>query len=428
MRDLIILVMAIVLVGVRFWWEVGHRQTYEPGQRVRLEGRIAIEPETAGWSQTLSLGDFWVEVPLWPIYEAGERVTVVGVVKANISANRGNPFIPKKTVITATSVEMTSRREGLAGLVLAVRRKADQITKEVLPDPQAGLLSGIVWGGRQGLPREFLDELKRTGTMHVVAASGMNVTLVAQFLISSLVVLLTRRRAIIVGISGILIYVVAAGGMGQPSVVRAGIMATVYLLAQFFGRQYEGLRLLIGVGVVMLIINPFWVFEIGWQLSIAATAGLMIFGTWQGEIWIKKMPSPAKVRIWSLIESDFKTSVAATLATLPVMVGNFGQLSVVAPLVNGLVLWVVAPLMTIGLLILPLGLIWLPLAQVVAWAGWAMLSYFVYLIDFFGKLPWAAIEGISFPWWLGVGYYGLVAAWFIRGRVESKTRHGLRAE
>lgn len=379
---------------------------YTYGQELRVTGRISQEPAISSWKQTFQMAEFTVEAPKWPSYVAGEKLLVEGVVKESLRSKGSFSWLPERQTLVAKRIEVVDRNVGLVGRVMGIRSRAEAIYQNLLPEPQASLLSGIVWGGRQGLPDELLLALKRTSTMHVVAASGMNVTLVAGFFVSSLVVLLTREWAIVVGILGIMAYVIAAGGLSQPSVVRAGVMATAFLLAQFFGRQYDGFRFLIGTGVLMLVINPFWLFEIGWQLSMAATGGLMVMsslasGGPEGRMTDRKKSG----KLWGLLQGDFGVSLAAALATLPIMVGNFGQLSIVAPLVNALVLWTVAPLMMIGFLILIVGLIWLPLAGVISFVAWGMLSYFVFLVEIFGRLPWAAVEGISIPSWFGAGYY-----------------------
>jgi competence protein ComEC len=398
----LLLVLGVLVIGFRLWWVVGHAPTYQVGQTVRVTGRIAGEPKVTNWSQIFTVGDFQVTASPTVEYHWGDRVEVIGVVIVN-NTRRG-------IGIKAESVRFLGSAGSLAPFRLV--EKAAWVYRQVLPEPQASLLLGIVWGGNWQLPSSFYQSLQNSGTMHVIAASGMNVTLVAGFIISSLVVLLPRKWAVPVGIFGIWFYVTAAGA--TASVVRAGIMAAAMLIAQFFGRQYEAMRFLVLVGFVMLAVNPLWLFDIGWQLSVAATAGLVMVG-------YRQVQAPAGW-LGGMAIGDFRTSLVAILATLPIMLANFGRLSLIAPLVNALVLWTIAPLMVLGLVILFSGLIWLPLAQVVGWVTWVMLSFFIKVIEVGGGWQWAAISGLAIPWWLGVGYY-LGLLWVVRKRLYNNPDH-----
>ena len=123
------------------------------------------------------------------------------------------------------------------------------------------------------MPDEFHRLLRDTGTLHVIAASGMNVTIVAAVLMMFLVKLFARRAAIILAILGIIFYCFLAGA--SPPVVRAAIMGTVAYVAGFLGRERDGLVILVGSAMLMLLVNPWYIFDIGWQLSFAATGGIL---------------------------------------------------------------------------------------------------------------------------------------------------------
>lgn len=424
MRDLFLLAGGISLILLRFWFGGNQKLVYTPGQSVHLVGRIVQEPRVQDWQQSFLLGKFEVVTSRWPEFHFGDKVEVAGKI---IQAEN----LPSGTLygLEATEVRLLGKGVSLF-LPYTLRVKAEEIYQKVLPEPQASLLLGIVWGGQGGLTKELSAALKSSGTTHVVAASGMNVTMVAGFLLGALVIFLPKGWAIPLALLVIWGYVLAAGG--TPSVVRAGIMAVVFYLAQVFGRQYNGVRILVGTAILMLLVSPRWLFDVGWQLSVAATAGLLTMGKVsrdsQGEslrrqgLSFKSQGLPVVGGVWKLVVGDFRTSLVALLATLPILVANFGRLSVLAPLVNALVLWTIAPLMVIGFLVVIVGLIWLPLAQVTGWAAWALLSYFIWVVEFFGKMNWASLEGLRVSWWWGVGYYMILGAALILTKVKIARR------
>ena len=265
----------------------------------------------------------------------------------------------------------------------------------------------------------LVESLRRTGTLHIVAASGMNVTMGAGFLMYFLLLFISRRWAVWVGILVILVYVLAAGL--SASVVRAGIMASLLFISQFFGRQYQSFRIFVMTIAMMLFVKPLWLFDIGWQLSVAATAGLLFLHPRLTSL-SRLSPSPQSRnrgnpsspgnlcqsvlrRLWSLIAADFYISLAALLATGPIILVNFGSLSLLAPLINALVLWLIGPLMVIGFLMALGG----PFATVLSWLAYLLLSLFVTLIQFFGRLAVAIFEGWRVHWFFGLLYYlGLI--------------------
>lgn len=233
-----------------------------------------------------------------------------------------------------------------------------------LPEPMASLAAGILLGIKRQMPRDFYDALINTGTLHIVAASGYNVSIVAVVLMGILAKVVSRGTGIAIALLGISAYVFVAGG--SASIVRAGVMGSLTLIAYYYGRPSEARRLLWVTVGLMLLYNPLYIVDIGFQLSAVATAGLLYL-----EPWMKRLP-----QIKFLSEYLYPT-LAATIATLPVILYHFGRVSWISPLVNILVLPVVPLIMgmTSGILIF---------GQVVAWLAYPILAYMVWVIRLFG--------------------------------------------
>lgn len=304
-----------------------------------------------------------------------------------------------------------------------LRVQIETYYKTVLGEPYAGLLSGIVLGTQTQMSEELYLALARTGTMHVVAASGFNITLVAGALMGVLLLWLPRKAASWGTMLGIVGYVLLSGA--GPSVVRAGIMGGLAMIAQVWGRPYTAKWTLIITALLMLILWPWLLNGVSFQLSVAATAGL-VWG--EGKIRkvlqvdkLLKVEKSSKMKGNSVIEGvgkDLSTTTAATLATLPITAVTFGQISLIAPLVNTLVLWLVPPMMVLGGASAILSFIWAPLGQVAAWLTWPLLYTFVVLVEGFSQISWAllTIQGLS--WWWGIGWWCLLMAWWGKDRVE----------
>ena len=124
------------------------------------------------------------------------------------------------------------------------------------------------------MPESFWEKLKSTGTAHVVVASGTNVTMTVGFLVGILTTFLKRRTAIWITLLGILIYVTISGF--DAPIVRAGIMGSILLLGQEKGRVASSWRVLIYSGLIMLLIKPIWITDLGFILSFVATISLML--------------------------------------------------------------------------------------------------------------------------------------------------------
>jgi len=241
------------------------------------------------------------------------------------------------------------------------------------------------------MSKDFQQDLRKTGTIHIVVASGYNISVIAGLLISVILRFTKRQFALFLSFFVILAYTLMTGA--EPPVVRAAIMGSLTFLAQFLGREKDAWRALVFAAAAILLVNPLLLFDLGFQLSFLATAGILAFG---GE---KE----------SLIGNDLRTTLAAQAGVLPILLSNFGQISVLSPLINILVLFVVPLIMILGLIIAFFGLLWHPLAQIASWFAWVPLTYFIKVVEWFGNFPWVSFEVGKISFWWGIGYYLFLA-------------------
>lgn len=324
------------------------------GTKIKITGTLHQEPRIVGNLQKFSLVGIEIKTWKYPEYHYGDKLLVTGVIKEN------------SLEFPEIETEEERRRKGeVLVWINRLRLKIESTYRRTLPEPQASLLSGIVLGSKSGMPYDFYQALRQTGTLHVVVASGMNVSILAGTLISFLVLFISRRIAVILSFILIWFYVVLAGA--EIPVIRAGIMGTLTFLAQGLGREEDAWR---GLGLaagILLFQNPQNLFDLGFQLSFAATFGILFFGPTFSRLF---SGVPKQIRF------DLSQTLGAQIVTLPIIVLNFGYYSPLSPLVNFLVVSILPWIMRLGLLVAFGG-------QIFAWLTLPFLTYFVWIVKLF---------------------------------------------
>lgn len=278
-----------------------------------------------------------------------------------------------------------------------------ETTNRLLNDPQAALLNGVLFGSQTAkLPQDFVQALKITGMMHVVAVSGQNLSILAGF-VAKFGQLFGGRISLAVQALGIIGYVFLVGG--TASVIRSGIMALIVLFAVATRRQKDAGRALVLAVVGMVVVHPDFLIDIGWQLSVLATAGI---------IWLEPVLSYRLSFIPEKIRPIVSISLAAQAMTWPVILYYFGTFSLIALPVNILAVWSVPWSMALGALAVLTAQIWFYLGLVSAWLAWVPLTYFVTLVDLAAKIPLASFQILGFPIGLAIIYYAFVSWWALQ--------------
>lgn len=249
------------------------------------------------------------------------------------------------------------------------------VINQVLPEPHAGLLSGILFGTKAALSKDFIDALTKTGTLHIIALSGMNISIVGSLCAATLGAFLTKRVTSVFTILCIIGFVLFVGP--SPSVIRAAIMGTMTLLATVFGRRQWGIYSLMCTAGVMLLVHPGWIGEVSFQLSFLATLGIMLF---------------AGNNTGNVIRDSFRITMAAQVFTIPLILLTFRRISLISPLTNVLIGWIIPPLTAVGLVVCVLGWIWLPLGYILGWVSWVLLEYLILVVQWTATVPFSSVR------------------------------------
>jgi competence protein ComEC len=385
-----IFILAALLLRLFFFYLA--KPTYQQGQPVSFSATLFAEPKISNNYQTFWIYDkngqnILVKTTAYPNYNYADKLTISGSLNKQVINNN--------TILVLNYPEISlenTNKSALLAVISVVRQKIIHTFENSLPGNLSSLMLGIVFGIKQDFSKSFLDSLKTVGVTHVIAASGMNVTLVGGFVFYFLSYFIKRQYAIIASVSLILFYALLAGF--GASIIRASIMAIIAFSAEGFGKQKYSLYGLFLTGFIMLFIRPQFLQDIGFQLSFMSTLGILV---------IPKVISFGK----NVLSQDLLTTTSSQIATFPILVSNFGIFSLWSVLVNTLVLWTVPFLMILGGISVIITFIYEPLARLILYLCLPFLLYFEKVVMFF-----SALKGIvtfdKFPWQFFVAYYFLL--------------------
>lgn len=367
---------------------VRSRDVAETSQQLTLD-RLVLD--------TLAVDDrLRVSMPLYPRAFPGDLVTFICTIEAPqpFDGFAYDRYLAARDVyaicrsfadpIVVRTVDITLRdRLGRS------REWAIDVIERTFGEPHAALLSGLLFGTSR-FPDAWSDRFALTGTSHIVAASGYNVAIVAKLLMAALIAAgLWRRQAFGLVLLGLIGYVMLAGG--EAPVVRAAIMGALVLVAERIGRR-SGVRNLVLVAVVgMLIVEPRLLRDdVGFQLSVLSTVGLITIAPLVSRRLLF-VPETAGLR------EALASTLAATLTTLPIIVGGFGLVSLVAPIANVLILPFVPYVMALGAAALVVGIWSTTIAAIVAFPAWLGLSTIVSVVYVLADVPFTSFATDGYP-------------------------------
>lgn len=334
-------------------------------------------------------GKLWVSTRTKYDIKRGDYVTATGLLKGGFGTFAGAMY--RATIV---SVE----RPEPGDVARRIRDWFADAVRQAIPDPQAALGVGYLVGQRRALPVELGEALKIVGLTHVVVASGYNLTILVR-LARRLFVRTSKYLATLSASAMITAFVAITGA--SPSMTRAGFVAGISLAAWYYGRTFHPLVLLPFAAMVTVMIDPQFAWnDLGWQLSFASFAGVMVLAPLlQAYFYGTKQPS--------VMRQVIGETASAFIMTAPILMVTFGQISNVAILANMLVLPLIplAMLLTfiagIGTLVVPV------LAPVVGLPASWLLGYMVWVAEYISKLPWA-ITDVQLAPWIAVVLYGVI--------------------
>jgi len=285
-----------------------------------------------------------------------------------------------------------------------------------LGEPEASLALGLVLGDQKGLPPDLKNDFSASGLSHIIAISGMNITFLSVFILNVLLAIGFWRGQTFYLTNFIIFGYILLIGL-PPSAMRAGLMSFLLLLALRLGRLSKLTNSLVLAGALMVMHNPLILRDdLGFQLSFLALLGIIYFYPQISGRLSSWLPG-----FFRLPAEIFSMTVAAQILTAPVLIYNFSQISLIAPLANMLAFWCLPILMILIFSSLGLSFVWPYLSHIIFLPAYAFLKYLILVARVCADLPGAAATGLSVPWPALLLYY-VALYWFVKKYLILKPR------
>jgi len=298
-------------------------------------------------------------------------------------------------------------------ILFSLKQRLEESLNNVMSSPQSGLLEALFFGDEENIPKDWKEKFNLTSTRHIAAVSGMNITIISALILNFLLFLgFWRSQAFYLSIILIFLYILMIGA--PASAVRAGIMGILFLAAQHLGRVSTGSRAIVFAAALMLFLNPLLLkFDIGFQLSFLAILGL---------IYLQPIFSNFFKRIPNIVQLKYTLSstLSAQFFTFPILIYNFGQISLISPLTNILIIPLLPIITILGFIFSFLGIIFQPLGYFLSFPAWLFLTYILKIIDLSSKIPFSYLTFKNVHWiFLPISYLALV---FITWRLQENQK------
>ncbi len=303
-------------------------------------------------------------------------------------------------------------RKGL----ITFRENARQTIFDIFPQPEAGLLTGILLGVDNDLPPDLAQAYRDTGVAHIIAISGFNMSVLAGLFLLAFTLLVGPYWAAFISV--ILLGFYASMVDISESVIRALIMAVLAMGGHLIGRRQAGLTALLVTASVMCFIQPLLLQDASFQLSFAASFGLVVFAQPMQEgltsLLENKFSEKTAAKWTKPLSEYFLFTLAAQFATLPFIAAHFGRISVSALLANPLVLPVQPAVMVSGAITLVAGMVHPLAGKVLMMVSWPFLKYTNAMVTLLAKIKGGALTiHPAFTIWIFI-LFGLVVVLFFQ--------------
>ncbi|MDY6847451.1 MAG: ComEC/Rec2 family competence protein [Chloroflexota bacterium] len=366
-----------------------------------------FDPETVS-------GKLILQVPSNRDWAYGDRLLVTGKLTlpyesddfsyADYLANKG---IHSLMAYARVDWVETDQGDPTRAFIYSLRQKSYDVLLDIFPSPEAELLSGILLGRDKGISQDLQHAFQLTGMTHIIAISGFNITILAGLFSSIFTRLFGHKIGAVAAILGILGYAIMVGA--EAAVVRAAIIGALGVLGGMFGRRQNGLNSLGLAAMGMLLFEPNILWDIGFQLSVAATLGLILYAQPLEEWFIKYasrwLSEEQANNIVGPVSEIFLFTLAAQLMTLPIIAYHFGEVSWLALIANPLVLPAQSLVMLLGGLALLSGLVLPGFGKIIGVLALPFVRYTVRMVTLVSQLPGADLKLPDFNiLWLFVFY------------------------
>ena len=386
---------------------------------VRVESLTPLSSDAVLVPADQVRGRILLQVPAGSTYTYGDLLLVRGNLETppEGSAFSYREYLFHQGIYSSAQfaqVRVLAHEQGspFSAAIYRLRERSLQVLRQIFPEPESALLRGILLGDESGLSPELEEAYALTGTAHIIAISGFNMVILA----SLVTALFTRRlgswRGGMLAILVLALYTVLVGA--SASVVRAAIMGSFSIIGASIRRRGNALNSL-GVSVLLMVLfNPHLPWDVGFQLSVAATLGLALFaGPLQARLQRlleSRLDEETAKRFTGPLSEYFLVTLAAQVFALPLIAFHFRQVSPLFLIANPLILPAQPAVMVLGLVAMVAGLLAPALGNVLAWAAWPFAAYTNRVVTWLAGIAPAGWQLPRFSFFWVLAFYALVLA------------------
>ena len=389
--------------GYTSLWRQNHPNFHSSETATSFTGRVTTDPDIRATKTFLTINPqlnpstsskLLLKADRYPIYQHGDVLEIKGIIVQPEPFNGFNyplyleRFQIKGIIERPEYIKQLGTSSGnffISQLYLLKQRITAHINRSI-PDPESALLGGILLGAKRAIPETIQDALKVTGTSHIIAISGANITILLNLIIQILPITKRIQQFLLITLIGLFITLLTGA---SASVLRGALVASLGSYLKLRSRPIKPTSFFLSSMLLLVLTNPLLLTaDPGFQLSFAAFGGLMYFGKPLNNLlqrirFLSSLPSP--------IQSSLAETAAANLGTLPLSFHLFGQLSLMSLIVNPLILWLLPAITFLGLLLISIG--WVPLlTKLIALPLWLFLHLILSTVQLFSLTNFGLLQ------------------------------------
>lgn len=396
----VVFLVGIVLMFFRMSGEFQDEQYIKSfyGQEILVTGVVEMDPETGDEGTKLRISNLE--------FGEKEKYRKLGVIYVSLNKNeeimRGDTLTLKGKLTEGFGIYVGYmyrpmikewQRQVPGDWVINIRNAFAKRIEELIPEPEVKLGLSYLLGMKSGLPDDLSENLRIVGLMHIVVASGAHLGILVG-IVRKLFGGLSRFVELLFSMLFIVLFMMMVGW--TPSIVRAGVMVILSLVAWFHGREIAAWRMILLLMAITLMINPMFLVDLGWLFSFASFIGIMVIAPMMRKYFYGK-------RKPGLIAALVITTLSATMMTLPITLYYYGVVSWISLVANMLILPTLSWAM--GLVFLTGVVVGIPgIENVVAFLTKQLLTFHIWIVELFGSMREFVVTIPQYQWWVFLIY------------------------
>ena len=405
------------------------------GQDFKILGQVISEPDTSNDKQKIKLKIFygWAEnnkyfklqgqvliiTNKYPSYYYGDLLRIEGecsnpgfIDDFNYSLylkRYGLTAVFYYPIIEETDLLLVDKKNYFKVFIYKLRNKLTDQFDYYLSINSSSFIKAMMLNDKSSLSSEIKTEFSKTGLSHIIAISGLHISLLSSLLLSFLILIGLKRKTAFYFILVFLFFYLFL--VESPaSAIRATLMSVLSISALTFGQLYDMSRILFLIGLLMLFINPLFLWaDLGFVLSFLAVVAIIY-------IHPILMKFFSKTKIKQSIINIISITVSVQLLSAPVLISNFKQFSVLAILGNLFILWIIPIIMTLSLVALLVSFLFPFLSQLLFLLLDLLLKYILFINHFLSIIPGISMEINRWPWYFSIIYYSVIIYFYFKLR------------